>query len=1124
MTIEDTWEIPSAWRRFVLPRRSSLTALSPTSARTSAAAIVSDEMAVALGRADEVVAEHRDEILGSFGHPGTRGEVAEAGRRLLDGAGPADPLGAAAVLMALVCRLGHGEREDLLVFPAAWRARYGLPFAAAALAEFAELRPGPFARHRPIITSVPDRDLQGYGSETATAMVKELRRVIVAAPPEEYAEVVAALAAVRGRSFVQRVLISVLVPDEQAWSAEISAELISRPARESLKALLLTAVTEKKYALPLARALSPYYVLFTPEILYTFAASRSPAVVPALTDWADRDHADAEDRKRLFGLLAGVGGDEAIAALLARLDQPQALPAALDAVARSPRAAVRRLAATDHPAAVRMLRAQVARHPELAVALRDDLAGPARSRLDEHLAALHARTAGAAPADRLPPVLVTPPWTKRTRRTPLVVRLPLAAEAPRVVWEEGEREDFAAFYEPGAWSVVPRPFDEFAREMAAGTLGEEEAVWFLLKGPQESARPAVAAWRPAEECAIGYWGWPLLARFGPDAVPVLADRVARRPDIAELLVPVASAEVALVMAGWHAEGKRGRRAAGMWFDRHPGFAARALIPVAVGAAGSSRTAAEAGLRVLDPALVRSAATVHGPEVLAAIEEILAVDPLDMLPRSMPKLPDWADPALLPAIRLVPGPPQGSPGTDAGGTLPASAVRHLISMLAISRLDRPYAGLELVAEACDRGDLAEFAWGLFDEWRRAGHPARQGWAFAALGLLGDDGTVRRLAPVIRAWPGEGGHARAVTGLDVLAAIGTDVALMYLHGIAQKVKFRALRESAEEKIADLAEELGLTADELADRLVPDLGLGAGGSLVLDYGRRSFTVGFDEQLKPYVTDAAGKRLQALPRPGAQDDPVTAPAAWQRFAGLKKDVRAIAADQIGRLERAMVDQRRWSAGDFRTWFAGHPLLRHLAARLVWLRLDAAGTPIGGVRLAEDGTLADVRDETVTPGADERIGVAYPLELGEELAGWSEVFADYAILQPFPQLGRDVRARTPEQVRADLGDGFVGAKVLTGRLLGLERRGWRRGVPQDAGIQGWLERDLPGDRTLILEILPGIVVGAPAEWPDQEITRIWLEPPGGRHHHRPEEAPPLGTLDGITAAELIRELTEVTA
>ena len=37
---------------------------------------------------------------------------------------------------------------------------------------------------------------------------------------------------------------------------------------------------------------------------------------------------------------------------------------------------------------------------------------------------------------------------------------------------------------------------------------------------------------------------------------------------------------------------------------------------------------------------------------------------------------------------------------------------------------------------------------------------------ALGLLGGDTSAIKLAPLIRAWPGESQHQRAVLGLDVL----------------------------------------------------------------------------------------------------------------------------------------------------------------------------------------------------------------------------------------------------------------------------------------------------------------------------------------------------------------------
>ncbi|MFB4317728.1 DUF4132 domain-containing protein [Actinomadura sp. 21ATH] len=484
------------------------------------------------------------------------------------------------------------------------------------------------------------------------------------------------------------------------------------------------------------------------------------------------------------------------------------------------------------------------------------------------------------------------------------------------------------------------------------------------------------------------------------------------------------------------------------------------------------------------------------------------DPLEALPARIPAVGDWADARTLPQIRLR--------GRE--DAVPAGAVRHLLTMLAMSEHGAVYAGVELVKEACDPESLTEFAWALFLQWDGNGAPAKGGWALAQLGWLGDDSTVSRLTPRINAWPGEGGHRRAVAGLDVLAAIGTDMALTRLHGIAQKARFKGLKARAQEKIQEVADRLGLTADQLADRLVPHFGLDAGGGLVLDYGPRRFHVGFDEALRPYVSDEDGTRRKALPKPGAKDDPELAPAAYKRFAALKKDVRTVAALQIGRLEAAMVARRRWTAGEFRRLFAEHPLIWHIARRLVWIAED--GGKSTAFRVAEDRTFADAGDGVLTLPESAAIGVLHPAEpAGADLGAWSAVLADYEIVQPFRQLDRAVHALTAAERASRRLDRFQGASIPGAAVHALERHGWRRTSPMDAGLQHALYRELPGGLLVNIRLEGGIPIGAVE---GTRLEEIWLAAQAaGDFRPEPHGALPFGDLDPVSASEVLAELCE---
>lgn len=243
----------------------------------------------------------------------------------------------------------------------------------------------------------------------------------------------------------------------------------------------------------------------------------------------------------------------------------------------------------------------------------------------------------------------------------------------------------------------------------------------------------------------------------------------------------------------------------------------------------------------------------------------------------------------------------------------------------------------------------------------------------------------MAPLVRVWPQENLFARAEQGLDVLALIGTDVALMHLYQMSQKLKSKALQDKARAKLEEIAGRRGLTPAQLADRLVPDLDLEPDGSCSLSYGSRCFRVIFDEHLRPQLLDPDGKAIKDLPKGGAQDDAALVEEANRRWKALKKDVKTLGSAQILRLELAMGQRRRWSAEAWTLFLLQHPLLQHLVRRLVW-GVYHENRLVTTFRVAEDGTLADIQDECWTLPSDALVGIPHPLELTpEQLKAWGQ-------------------------------------------------------------------------------------------------------------------------------------------
>jgi hypothetical protein len=680
-----------------------------------------------------------------------------------------------------------------------------------------------------------------------------------------------------------------------------------------------------------------------------------------------------------------------------------------------------------------------------------------------------------APCDYQPPKAAHPAW--------LDVAVPVE---PGLRWRDEEREaaeQSGVYADAEKWDGVPISRCDDARVTA---WLEHREHWAIPTSP--TALVLAPRWTHERLMALGftqhhYWvrlNPLLLLRHGMSHVAPLVAAFEDPGSVDAALTaaqPVGHPALAGPMVRAFA-GKKHRRPARSWLLRHPEHAAAGTV--ALWRADPADPAAGRVLRYLAAQGHRELLTTQAGDRSAELVALLEQDPLDAPKAKRPKIPAYLTEEPLPPLTSA-----------SGDTATPEDQDHLLVRLASSDADEVHPAVLSARDRWTAGSRAAFADVLFDRWVAAGAPASEGWCMQAVGLIGDDAGARRLAAHARQWAGAGASARAQAALDALRQRGTDAALIELSLLAERSRFPVFKKRAREHIEAIADLRGLTPDELADRLVPSLGLDEEGGDVVEIPAGTFRIVFDHRLLPVARDAGGRIRADLPKgPGKA-----------RLAALRKEARASASLHVARLERAMCSERRIPAAIFLDRFAGHPWMTHLAQRLVWGVFDG-DVRTGTVRVAEDGTLASAGDDPVTLPVGATVDVPHPLHLtGDELAAWGEVFADYELLQPFEQLNRPVH-RDPDALGR-----VAGRKTTYAVLRGLERHGWTRWY--DAAVQ--MAKPLGGGVWALLETDPGWHASDTVDSaPPQTVERMSLVRGGGLT---------FGDLPPVVFSELVHDL-----
>ncbi|WP_304247916.1 DUF4132 domain-containing protein [Parabacteroides gordonii] len=399
---------------------------------------------------------------------------------------------------------------------------------------------------------------------------------------------------------------------------------------------------------------------------------------------------------------------------------------------------------------------------------------------------------------------------------------------------------------------------------------------------------------------------------------------------------------------------------------------------------------------------------------------------------------WIPEDMLPDVRFA----------DMTEKAPAVVIRYILSEYLC--LEEPYKikACDKIVEQLHAPDFQQMMENIYLFWKENGAEAKKKMIMVPYCIYGSDTQILRLKTQLKDWAEASRGAIAAFVVNAIAMNGGSVALVMIDGISVKFPNNQVKNAAKAAFTFAAKALEIPEDELSDKIVPTLGFNQAGEKVLDYGPRNFTVTLMPDFSLSIFDnEKQKTIKSMPSPGANDDEVKATAAKKEFSELKKQIKATVQSQTNRLEKVLMNGRRWTVASWNKLFVENPIMHRFATGLIWGVYDGEKLT-DTFRYMEDGTFNTVDEEEYTLPEQACITLVHPIELPEDvLSGWKEQLDDYEIVQPIPQLTAPIIVLEEKDTNGNKITRYNGSIVKSGKISGMAKKhNMVRGEVWDAG------------------------------------------------------------------------------
>ena len=359
---------------------------------------------------------------------------------------------------------------------------------------------------------------------------------------------------------------------------------------------------------------------------------------------------------------------------------------------------------------------------------------------------------------------------------------------------------------------------------------------------------------------------------------------------------------------------------------------------------------------------------------------------------------------------------------------------------------------MLTEILDTSSFTNALEMLYIYWKDSNYEAAKKNILIPYLLYSDNSKIDKVYPLIKEFAK---GSRTVMGAFIVKCIalnGKSYALILVDSLTRKAPTAKIKEVAIETMENAAYLLDMTTDELSDRIIPNFGFDRKGEKVLRYGgeaKRTFTLSINNDLELTITDNDKQKIiKSLPAPNSKDGKTEADNAKKECTALKKEIKTLVQSQKIRLQKVLLNGRKWTYDNFKTVFVENPIMNLFALKLIWGVYDENNNLIESFRYMEDGTFNTVDEEEYTLKENALITLVHPSELNSDtISKWKTQLSDYEISQPIEQLDFKYEEITEKDISEDKITSLNSKKIKAGVLMSLANKyDMARGETMDGG------------------------------------------------------------------------------